>query len=206
VTVYRLVSKNTIEERILHRAKQKDHIQKMVISGDQVSSDNLYSTSNNGVIFFASDSNNAIFLSGLVSIYFSIFLSGGVSVCYISLSCSLSVYPPTDPPTGHLPTGRGITNSPACLVPCASPILLPGVVGLQGRQQRFFQSHRCVHAVCVVCVRARACVRVCVRARTRALKATGVHVVCVVWVSVCECVRALKATGVCTPCAWFGFV
>ncbi|EKX51349.1 hypothetical protein GUITHDRAFT_44788, partial [Guillardia theta CCMP2712] len=33
VTVYRLVSKNTIEERILHRAKQKDHIQQMVISG-----------------------------------------------------------------------------------------------------------------------------------------------------------------------------
>ena len=38
VTVYRLVSKNTIEERILHRAKQKDSIQKMVISGDQASS------------------------------------------------------------------------------------------------------------------------------------------------------------------------
>ena len=38
VTVYRLVSRNTIEERILHRAKQKDHIQKMVISGDQASS------------------------------------------------------------------------------------------------------------------------------------------------------------------------
>jgi len=36
--VYRLVSKNTIEERILHRAKQKAHIQKMVISGDQASS------------------------------------------------------------------------------------------------------------------------------------------------------------------------
>ena len=36
--MYRLVSKNTIEERILHRAKQKDHIQKMVISGDQASS------------------------------------------------------------------------------------------------------------------------------------------------------------------------
>ena len=37
VTVYRLVSKNTIEERILHRAKQKDSIQRMVISGDQAS-------------------------------------------------------------------------------------------------------------------------------------------------------------------------
>ena len=30
VTVYRLVSAKTIEERILHRAKQKDKIQQMV--------------------------------------------------------------------------------------------------------------------------------------------------------------------------------
>ncbi|KAI9021190.1 SNF2 family N-terminal domain-containing protein [Hyaloraphidium curvatum] len=33
VTVYRLISIGTIEERILKRAKQKDHVQKVVISG-----------------------------------------------------------------------------------------------------------------------------------------------------------------------------
>lgn len=33
VTVYRMVTKGTIEERILNRAKQKDHVQKVVISG-----------------------------------------------------------------------------------------------------------------------------------------------------------------------------
>ncbi|KAL0086536.1 SNF2 family N-terminal domain-containing protein [Phycomyces blakesleeanus] len=35
VTVYRLITKNTIEERILQRAKQKDEIQKVVISGGE---------------------------------------------------------------------------------------------------------------------------------------------------------------------------
>ncbi|KAI8092584.1 SNF2 family N-terminal domain-containing protein [Halteromyces radiatus] len=35
VTVYRLLTKNTIEERILMRAKQKDEIQKVVISGGE---------------------------------------------------------------------------------------------------------------------------------------------------------------------------
>ncbi|KAI8575947.1 hypothetical protein K450DRAFT_259099 [Umbelopsis ramanniana AG] len=35
VTVYRLITKNTIEERILMRAKQKDEIQKVVISGGE---------------------------------------------------------------------------------------------------------------------------------------------------------------------------
>ncbi|BFZ53064.1 Putative DNA helicase ino80 [Savitreella phatthalungensis] len=33
VTVYRLITRNTIEERILHRAKQKEEVQKVVISG-----------------------------------------------------------------------------------------------------------------------------------------------------------------------------
>jgi DNA helicase INO80 len=32
VTVYRLITKNTIEEHILQRAMQKDEIQKVVIS------------------------------------------------------------------------------------------------------------------------------------------------------------------------------
>ncbi|CAG8553105.1 8682_t:CDS:10, partial [Ambispora gerdemannii] len=35
VTVYRLITKGTIEERILQRAKQKDEIQKVVISGGE---------------------------------------------------------------------------------------------------------------------------------------------------------------------------
>ncbi|KAI7847267.1 SNF2 family N-terminal domain-containing protein [Circinella umbellata] len=35
VTVYRLITKSTIEERILQRAKQKDEIQKVVISGGE---------------------------------------------------------------------------------------------------------------------------------------------------------------------------
>ncbi|CAO3683059.1 unnamed protein product [Rhizopus stolonifer] len=35
VTVYRLITRNTIEERILQRAKQKDEIQKVVISGGE---------------------------------------------------------------------------------------------------------------------------------------------------------------------------
>ncbi|KAI9356810.1 SNF2 family N-terminal domain-containing protein [Pilaira anomala] len=38
VTVYRLITKNTIEERILQRAKQKDEIQKVVISGGEFKS------------------------------------------------------------------------------------------------------------------------------------------------------------------------
>jgi DNA helicase INO80 len=33
VTVYRLITAGTIEERILNRAKQKDEIQKVVIAG-----------------------------------------------------------------------------------------------------------------------------------------------------------------------------
>ena len=33
VTVYRLITRNSIEERILHRAKQKEEVQKVVISG-----------------------------------------------------------------------------------------------------------------------------------------------------------------------------
>ncbi|KAJ1488214.1 P-loop containing nucleoside triphosphate hydrolase protein, partial [Baffinella frigidus] len=37
VTVYRLVSAKTIEERILHRAKQKHNIQQMVIAGEGAS-------------------------------------------------------------------------------------------------------------------------------------------------------------------------
>jgi len=35
VTVYRLITAGTVEERILRRAKQKDQIQKVVISGGE---------------------------------------------------------------------------------------------------------------------------------------------------------------------------
>lgn len=65
--MYRLVSKNTIEERILHRAKQKAHIQKMVISGDQASS------------AFKGGGNESFKASGLcvvVVVKFSYFLVG----------------------------------------------------------------------------------------------------------------------------------
>ncbi|EDO48474.1 predicted protein [Nematostella vectensis] len=41
VTVYRLVTKNTIEERILQRAREKSEIQKMVISGGNFKPDAL---------------------------------------------------------------------------------------------------------------------------------------------------------------------
>jgi chromatin-remodeling ATPase INO80 len=33
VTVYRMITKNTVEERIMQRAKQKDQIHKVVIAG-----------------------------------------------------------------------------------------------------------------------------------------------------------------------------
>lgn len=38
VTVYRLITRNTVEEKILHRAKQKDKIQSLVIgAGEKIS-------------------------------------------------------------------------------------------------------------------------------------------------------------------------
>lgn len=41
VTVYRLIVKGSIEERILQRANEKSEIQKMVISGGDYKSDTL---------------------------------------------------------------------------------------------------------------------------------------------------------------------
>lgn len=38
VTVYRLITRNTIEERIMQRAKQKDHIHRVVIAGGEFKS------------------------------------------------------------------------------------------------------------------------------------------------------------------------
>jgi len=44
VTVYRLVCKGTIEERILQRAREKSEIQRMVISGGTFKPDTLKAT------------------------------------------------------------------------------------------------------------------------------------------------------------------
>lgn len=44
VTVYRLICKGTIEERILQRAREKSKIQKIVISGGNFKPDTLKPT------------------------------------------------------------------------------------------------------------------------------------------------------------------
>ena len=49
VTVYRLITKNTVEERIMQRAKQKDKIHKVVIAGGAFKDDDGNNQNNNNI-------------------------------------------------------------------------------------------------------------------------------------------------------------